>query len=55
MGRFSALMRTTAARLSTLYLLLFAVGAVALVFYMTNLSASIINTQTQEALGEEVE
>jgi signal transduction histidine kinase len=54
MGRFSALMRTTAARLSTLYLLLFAVGAVALVFYMTNLSASIINTQTQEALGEEV-
>ncbi|MND21730.1 Signal transduction histidine-protein kinase/phosphatase MprB [compost metagenome] len=54
MGRFSALMRTTAARLSTLYLLLFAVGAVALVFYMTNLSASIINSQTQEALGEEV-
>lgn len=54
MGRFSALMRTTAARLSTLYLLLFAVGAVALVFYMTNLSASIINSQTQEALNEEV-
>ncbi|MFD1197622.1 ATP-binding protein [Brucella gallinifaecis] len=54
MSRFSALMRTTAARLSALYLLLFAVGAVALVFYMTNLSASIINSQTQEALGEEV-
>ncbi|MCX2696012.1 MULTISPECIES: sensor histidine kinase [Ochrobactrum] len=47
-------MRTTAVRLSTLYLLLFAVGAVALVFYMTNLSASILNGQTQEALGEEV-
>lgn len=54
MSRFSALMRTTAVRLSTLYLLLFAVGAVALVFYMTNLSASILNGQTQEALGEEV-
>lgn len=54
MGRFSALMRTTAARLSTLYLLLFAVGAVALVFYMTNLSASYLASQTQQALGEEV-
>ncbi|EFG37569.1 ATPase-like ATP-binding protein [Brucella sp. NVSL 07-0026] len=54
MSRFSALMRTTAARLSALYLLLFAVGAVALVFYMTNLSASILSGQTQQALGEEV-
>lgn len=54
MSRFSALMRTTAARLSALYLLLFAVGAVALVFYMTNLSASILAGQTQQALGEEV-
>ncbi|MBN9046165.1 MAG: HAMP domain-containing histidine kinase [Rhizobiales bacterium] len=54
MSRFSALMRTTAARLSALYLLLFAVGAVALVFYMTNLSASIVAGQTQQALAEEV-
>lgn len=54
MSRFSTLMRTTAARLSALYLLLFAVGAVALVFYMTNLSASILAGQTQQALGEEV-
>ncbi|RUR06032.1 HAMP domain-containing histidine kinase [Brucella abortus] len=54
MSRFSARMRTTAARLSALYLLLFAVGAVALVFYMTNLSASILAGQTQQALGEEV-
>ncbi|WP_105984879.1 MULTISPECIES: HAMP domain-containing sensor histidine kinase [unclassified Brucella] len=54
MSRFSALMRTTAARLSALYLLLFAVGAVALIFYMTNLSASILAGQTQQALGEEV-
>ncbi|CUW42844.1 integral membrane sensor signal transduction histidine kinase [Brucella vulpis] len=54
MSRFCALMRTTAARLSALYLLLFAVGAVALVFYMTNLSASILAGQTQQALGEEV-
>ncbi|PWL19012.1 two-component sensor histidine kinase [Falsochrobactrum shanghaiense] len=54
MSRFSALMRTTAARLSALYLLLFVVGAVALVFYMTNLSASFLTGQTQEALGEEI-
>lgn len=54
MSRFSALMRTTAARLSALYLLLFVVGAVALVFYMTNLSASFLAGQTQEALGEEI-
>ncbi len=54
MSRFSALMRTTAARLSALYLLLFLVGAVALVFYMTNLSASILMSQTQQALAEEV-
>lgn len=54
MSRFAALMRTTAARLSALYLLLFAVGAVALVFYMTNLSASILTGQTQQALGEEI-
>nr|WP_313011107.1 HAMP domain-containing sensor histidine kinase [Brucella intermedia] len=54
MGRFSALMRTTAVRLSTLYLLLFIVGAVALVFYMTNLSASMLAAQTQQSLGEEI-
>src|SRR5690606_23375460 len=54
MGRFSALMRTTAARLSALYLLLFAVGAFGLVFYITNLSATFLAAQTQEALSEEV-
>ncbi len=54
MSRFSALMRTTAVRLSTLYLLLFIVGAIALVFYMTNLSASMLTAQTQQSLGEEV-
>lgn len=54
MARFASLMRTTAVRLTTLYLLLFAVGAVALVFYMTNMSASMLTSQTQEALGEEV-
>ncbi|WP_343313918.1 HAMP domain-containing sensor histidine kinase [Brucella sp. BE17] len=54
MSRFAALMRTTAVRLTALYLLLFAVGAVALVFYMTNMSVSMLTGQTQEALGEEV-
>lgn len=54
MSRFSALMRTTAARLSALYLLLFIVGAVGLVFYMSNLSESLLTAQTQQALNEEV-
>ncbi|PRD45814.1 two-component sensor histidine kinase [Phyllobacterium phragmitis] len=54
MSRFAALMRTTAARLSALYLLLFMLGAVALVFYMTNLSVSLLTSQTQQSLNEEV-
>ncbi|RCS23271.1 sensor histidine kinase [Phyllobacterium salinisoli] len=54
MSRFAALMRTTAARLSALYLLLFMLGAVAIVFYMTNLSVSLLTSQTQQSLNEEV-
>jgi signal transduction histidine kinase len=54
MGRFAALMRTTAARLSALYLLLFMLGAVALVIYMTNLSVSLLTSQTEQSLNEEV-
>ncbi|QPC88662.1 HAMP domain-containing protein [Mesorhizobium sp. NBSH29] len=48
-------MRTTAARLSALYLLLFAVCAVVLVFYMTSLSARMLTGQTQETINEEVQ
>ena len=49
-----AIMRTTAVRLSALYLLLFALCAVLLVFYMTSLSARMLLAQTQETINEEV-
>ncbi|RWO64536.1 MAG: HAMP domain-containing histidine kinase [Mesorhizobium sp.] len=49
-----AIMKTTAARLSALYLLLFALCAVALVFYMTSLSARMLTGQTQDTINDEV-
>ncbi|MGD9915708.1 MAG: ATP-binding protein [Rhizobiaceae bacterium] len=49
-----ALVRTTAARLSALYLLLFAVCAVLLVYYMTDLSARMLADQTKDTITEEV-
>ncbi|GLS35828.1 two-component sensor histidine kinase [Mesorhizobium tianshanense] len=49
-----AIMRTTAARLSALYFLLFAICAVLLVFYMTSLSARMLTAQTQETINDEV-
>lgn len=52
--RLPAIMKTTAARLSALYLLLFALCAVLLVFYMTSLSARMLTVQTQETINEEV-
>lgn len=52
--RLPAIMRTTAARLSALYLILFAICAVLLVFYMTSLSARMLTTQTQGTINEEV-
>lgn len=54
MNRFSAMMKTTAARLSALYLLLFTLCAVILVFYMTSLSVSFLISQTQQAVDEEI-
>lgn len=54
MNRFSAMMKTTAARLSALYLLLFTLCAVALVFYMTSLSVNFLVSQTQQAIEEEI-
>ena len=53
--RLPAIMRTTAARLSALYFLLFALCAVLLVFYMTSLSARMLLAQTQETINEEVQ
>jgi signal transduction histidine kinase len=49
-----AIMKTTAARLSALYFLLFALCAVALVFYMTSLSARMLTAQTQDTINDEV-
>lgn len=48
-------MKTTAARLSALYLLLFTICAVALVFYMTALSLSIFDNQTRASVAEEMQ
>ncbi len=55
MAALPAIMKTTAARLSALYLILFTVCAVALVFYMTSLSLRIFTGQTQISVAEEVD
>ena len=55
MAAFPAIMKTTAARLSALYLILFAICAVALVFYMTSLSLSILDGQTRISVAEEMQ
>ncbi|WP_374830025.1 sensor histidine kinase [Paenochrobactrum pullorum] len=54
MSWFSAIMKTTAARLSALYLLLFFVGSIVIILYMTSLSTSLMEGQTRQALNEEV-
>lgn len=51
--RLPTVMRTTAARLSALYFLLFLVCAVLLVFYMTSVSVRILESQTRETIDEE--
>ncbi|RFC68740.1 MULTISPECIES: sensor histidine kinase [Mesorhizobium] len=51
--RIPAALKTTAFRLSALYLLLFAACAVMLVLYMTAMSARLLNDQTQEAITAE--
>jgi signal transduction histidine kinase len=52
--RLPASFRTTAARLSALYLLLFGICAIGLVFYMTALSVRMLTSQTQDTINEEV-
>lgn len=47
-------MRTTAARLSALYFLLFSLCAAILVFYMTSLSERMLISQTKVTINEEV-
>lgn len=50
-----AVMKTTAARLSALYLVLFTICAAILVFYMTSLSVRMLAAQTRETINEEVQ
>jgi signal transduction histidine kinase len=54
MASIPAIMKTTAARLTALYLILFALCAFALVFYMTSLSTRMLITQTRGTISEEV-
>lgn len=54
MNRLSPLFRSTAVRLSALYILLFALCAAFLVFYVTALSERLLTQQTQEGLFQEV-
>lgn len=54
MFRLPALMKTTAARLSALFMLLFVACAVMLVVYVSSLSQRMIATQMQEAVLEEM-
>lgn len=53
-GRFRMLYRNTAVRLSALYLILFAVGAAALVFYVTSISESQLQRRMKASVEEEV-
>lgn len=53
-ARLPAIFKTTATRLSALYLLLFALCAMILVFYTTSLSVRMLTGQLQETISEEV-
>ncbi|PIT68897.1 sensor histidine kinase [Bartonella tribocorum] len=53
MNRLINIMRTTALRLSALYILLFGLVATGLSIYMTAFSASLLTEQTEQALHEE--
>ncbi len=46
------IMKTTAAHLSALYLLLFALCAILVAFYIASLSASMLTAQTNDTLSE---
>jgi len=54
MASLPAIMRTTAARLSALYLVLFTACAAILVTYMTTVSVGMMVAQTQDTINEEV-
>lgn len=54
MNRIKSLLRTTAVRLSALYIILFGLVAVGLSIYMTSLAISMLTDQTQKTLNEEI-
>ena len=54
MSRVGVLFRTTAVRLSALYLVLFSLCAAFLVFYVTGMSERLLQQQTREAIAAEV-
>ncbi|RWX76151.1 HAMP domain-containing protein [Neorhizobium lilium] len=54
MQRSRLMFRSTAVRLSALYILLFALCAAFLVFYVTAMSERLLSQQTQQAVQEEV-
>lgn len=53
MSKFNVLFRTTAVRLSALYLILFSLCAAVLVFYVTGMSERLLRQQTREAIAGE--
>ncbi|OQP85099.1 two-component sensor histidine kinase [Rhizobium rhizosphaerae] len=55
MSRLRVLWRTTAVRLSALYLLLFSLCALLLVVYVTAMSQRLLTNQTREAVAAEVD
>jgi signal transduction histidine kinase len=55
MARFAQAMSTTAARLSLLFLLLFSATAIALAFYVTALSARIIESEARGAINADLD
>lgn len=54
MNRLLNMMRTTALRLSALYILLFGLVATGLSIYITAFSVSLLTEQTEQALREEL-
>lgn len=54
MSKLGVLFRTTAVRLSALYLILFSICAAFLVFYVTGMSERLLQQQTRDAVTAEV-
>jgi signal transduction histidine kinase len=55
MSRFWVLFKSTAVRLSALYILLFAICAATLVFYVTAMSERLLTDQIRESVQQEVD